>query len=629
MSFSCRPSRSCSLRKRQPAKLADDIDFDLETLLNEHERHGEETRAKRDAKKQKTEQEVVVDKYAGAFMGYDIPFDALPALCIERIFAMLDSPQDLFNLVFSSKFLMSLVTPDTVIRSAVFNNLRKRDKGNRKTMSNIMGYVSNRSIHVPSTHRLLRLLNAKSCERGDRCWGKNLNTGKAMALNRNSTSRPFGLALCDKCVKFGTTKVPYSHFSRFQQGVAFHNWNLLMDPSRDPKSDQVNGPLLEVLELQQIENTYANVDDKKSALEGIVQKALTNNGKFCPIHYEEKAAAYHEMYENSEKEADETVAAALEVDQQKYIQRRDERIAKRMTRIRSIYATLEEILDDCSLKDLALDCQWLESDERCVKFSCHIVEQKLSNIISAPASASDRSINNAATDIKQIFDSLDEKSFFAFSFIENSSNRFRRGIYEYCRNETTPLEIMQSSMAGDVHFMQALTEDKPLRALVRALNRMRGALPKIFALSVMRADPDAPDNVDEGRLNDYRKLAEVVWSKKSPHQYGSEIMSFSTTKDIFTSSVEEFRTMKQNVIDYLSEDETRRFVLRADDVAGRDNFSRQDALHQVFCPKIHTVWMTGTRSSAYEHILERSFDSLRSLHEQYFRRPSQYGVSRS
>ena len=141
---------------------------------------------------------------------------------------------------------MSLVTPEAVIRSAVFNNLRKRDKGNRKTISNIMGYINNRSIHIPSAHRMLRLLNAKSCERGDRCWGKNLNTGKAMELNRTSTCRPFGLAICEKCIKFGTTKVPYSHFSRFQNGVAFHNWNLLMDPHKDPKSGEVNGPLIQV-----------------------------------------------------------------------------------------------------------------------------------------------------------------------------------------------------------------------------------------------------------------------------------------------------------------------------------------------------------------------------------------------
>ena len=85
------PSTACptrSLRKRQPAKLADDIDFDLETLLKEHEQSGAEYRAKRDAKKTKTVKDPEDEKYADAFKGYVIPFDSLPALCIEKVFAM-------------------------------------------------------------------------------------------------------------------------------------------------------------------------------------------------------------------------------------------------------------------------------------------------------------------------------------------------------------------------------------------------------------------------------------------------------------------------------------------------------------------------------------------------------------
>mmetsp|Transcript_7499 Transcript_7499/g.13153 ORF Transcript_7499/g.13153 Transcript_7499/m.13153 type:complete len:280 (+) Transcript_7499:1223-2062(+) len=220
-----------------------------------------------------------------------------------------------------------------------------------------------------------------------------------------------------------------------------------------------------------------------------------------------------------------------------------------------------------------------------------------------------------------------KRTFFAFSYIENSGNRFRRGIYEYCANETTPLEIMQSSMAGDVHFMQALEEDKPVRALIRAINRMRGALPRIFALSVMRNNPDAPEaENDENRVDDFRKLAEVVWNKKAPNHYGSEVMSFNTIKETFNTSVEEFRVMKKNVKDYLRDDQTRRFLQRDNAIQGRDNFSRQDALDQAFVPKTHTVWMQGTRNSAYDHLRSRNFESLRNIHEQYFRRPSQYGV---
>jgi hypothetical protein len=180
-------------------------------------------------------------------------------------------------------------------------------------------------------------------------------------------------------------------------------------------------------------------------------------------------------------------------------------------------------------------------------------------------------------------------------------------------------------MAGDTNFMQALEEDKPLKALVRALNRMRGALPRIFALSVVRNTPENPDN-EEFSVDEFRKLAEVIWNKKAPNQYGTEILSFNSIKETFNSSVEEYRTMKKNVKDYLQEDESRRFLLRDNGVGGRENFTRQDALNQVFQPKTHQVWNNGVRNSAYDHIRERNFDALRNLHEAYFRRPSQYGV---
>lgn len=270
-------------------------------------------------------------------------------------------------------------------------------------------------------------------------------------------------------------------------------------------------------------------------------------------------------------------------------------------------------------------CCYPQNDERCVKFSCHIVEQTMSNIISAPASASERSINNAAASIKTIFNTLNEKNFFTFSYIENSSNRFRRGIYEYCTNETTQLELMKVSTAGDVHFMQALEENKPVRALVRALNRMQGALPRIFSLSVVRNNAD--NAADNDQIDEFRKLAEVVWKKKAPNSYGSDVLSFNTIKETFNTSVEEFRIMKKNAKDYLQDGETERFLLRDNTIGGRDNFSRQDALNQVFMPKTHSVWLNGgTRVSAYDNIRNRNFRNIRDLHEQYFRRPGQHGV---
>jgi hypothetical protein len=64
-----RPARS--LRKRKPAKLADDIYFNLETLHKEHEQSGAEYRAKRDAKKTGTDDGPQDEKQAGTCEGFD------------------------------------------------------------------------------------------------------------------------------------------------------------------------------------------------------------------------------------------------------------------------------------------------------------------------------------------------------------------------------------------------------------------------------------------------------------------------------------------------------------------------------------------------------------------------------
>lgn len=377
------PVRRSSRSKRIRYNLAEDFDHDdLESLLAEHERKGQEYRAKRDAKSSKPGE----DKYVWKHPGYDIPLDSLPALCIERIFSYVSDPQDLYNLAFTSNFLMSLVTPPLVIRSAVFHNLRKRDTRHRKTLSNIMSYLSNRSIHIPSAHRLLRLLNAKKCERGDNCWGKNLLTGKPMALDTTLACRPFGLAICDKCIKFGTTNVPYSHFSRIQKGVAFYQWNKLMDPQIDPVTGQRHGSLVRVIELQQIESSFDSQEDRKEALESVVERAISAGGAYCPRHYEEKAASYVEAFEIAEKEAEIFIRAEQARADKLYNERREEKVAKKVARVRAIFDLFDEYLADCPRKELAMNCTWREDDLDCLKFNCTIVEQAMKHLVSAPVS---------------------------------------------------------------------------------------------------------------------------------------------------------------------------------------------------------------------------------------------------
>ena len=78
-------------------------------------------------------------------------------------------------------------------------------------------------------------------------------------------------------------------------------------------------------------------------------------------------------------------------------------------------------------------------------------------------------------------------------------------MYEYCVNSLTPDKLLKSSRA-DATFFQLVEENKPTRALVRALNGVEKALEDIFSLSVARPNDNEQDAIAEARVARYRKL---------------------------------------------------------------------------------------------------------------------------
>lgn len=389
-----------------------------------------------------------------------------------------------------------LITAPLVIRAGVFHSLRKKKEAfHRRTLGNVMNYLKNRSIHLPSPHRLLRLLNARRCERGDDCWGRNLSTGKPGRLDWNSTARPFGLAICNQCIKHGTTSVNYRHFSNGMKGVAFYQWNKLMDAYTD-SSGEKHGPLVRVIELQQIETSFDNTEDRKAHLEAVVERANANTNR-CPVHYDEMAEQYVELFNSAEKEAERRLKVEEEMKSREWAERREEKQSKKVARVRTIYDLLDEYLGDCPNKEMALECTWDETDyQECLRFKCTIVSGAMRSMIVAPVSldltmliipaccwfltsvvliifvqsyASDKQIKEAATQIKDAFTALDEKNFFSYTFISESSHRYKKGLYEYCSTESSPLAILSSSNA-DSTFISLVEQNQLTKALIRVLS---------------------------------------------------------------------------------------------------------------------------------------------------------------
>jgi hypothetical protein len=96
------------------------------------------------------------------------PLESLPLKVLREILLFVgDSPRQLFTLATNIKAFHSAIQsrPDIVVHAAVFHS--KRTAMHMKT---IVDCIQKRQIYIPTTMRLLRLLNTVYCERGDKCW---------------------------------------------------------------------------------------------------------------------------------------------------------------------------------------------------------------------------------------------------------------------------------------------------------------------------------------------------------------------------------------------------------------------------------------------------------------------------
>ena len=138
------------------------------------------------------------------------PFEILPPEVLEQIMGYLDSARDVFSLTLGcrSRHIRSALTCELVVRSALF-----QDNGiaNQRIQS-LIQRVACYSIHMPSTYRMLRLVNGTKCERGVECCSYNKKTG-AVGDASSNTSLELGLLLCSTCSQVLTVDHCYGSIS--------------------------------------------------------------------------------------------------------------------------------------------------------------------------------------------------------------------------------------------------------------------------------------------------------------------------------------------------------------------------------------------------------------------------------
>ena len=144
------------------------------------------------------------------------PFELLPVDVLTRTFLYLYDPRDLLSLsLCGSKYIRKAIRMELIVRAAVYyagGDIQERMKTIRKL-------VLDKSIHLPSKFRLLRLITGTQCERGSKCYGYNCVTNKAGKISNPGISA-FGMLLCMQCTDVLVTSEPGGAFVDLQTSLA-------------------------------------------------------------------------------------------------------------------------------------------------------------------------------------------------------------------------------------------------------------------------------------------------------------------------------------------------------------------------------------------------------------------------
>jgi hypothetical protein len=247
--------------------------------------------------------------------------DLLSPKAVQTILEFVDmKPRELFRLVTTIKpfYNAILPRPDIVVKNAYVAG------GNeQKVITEIIGYIEHKSIHMPCTMRLMRLVNAKLCERGDECFGFDLILNQPAPVNKKQ-SRPFGLCLCQECLKVMSVRQAKLHGWGFRAPKEFLTDGIMLKPGRYPyywrliresfterRTGERVGPILHGRHLSQLLATYPSsatsypVDEaQKSADEAVKSEAsrdiLHSILKMFP-DYEDTAKTIVEAYKGAHK----------------------------------------------------------------------------------------------------------------------------------------------------------------------------------------------------------------------------------------------------------------------------------------------------------------------------------------
>ena len=342
-------------------------------------------------------------------------------------------PRELYRMALTCKTLRSKVTTRLVVRSAIMHGGHAAT-----TVTELYNLMKNKSIHVPSPLRLLRLVNGKRCE-----WCN---------INKLNYVRPgFGVFLCRPCLAdqfTATIELMVLVQFRYDRIFSAQTFAPLGNPStiwsrRLEQNGELCGPLVTLADIERMAQISTSEED------------MVN--KMPP---EQDYKDFIQTYDDSLEQAKAAERYRLE----KKARSRTEAAERRKKSSLQIVSKIKDLLDD-PWWQFALNSTetGLMGKNPCLKFESPICDELLKELMITPSKADKRLIKEIAANINRYLQSINERHLLDFSFL-SVHDPFEAALKRHCLGKFPDLKSVVLSSCADRRFFEMLMDGQMLEA---------------------------------------------------------------------------------------------------------------------------------------------------------------------
>ena len=548
---------------------------------------------------------------------------------------------------------------DIIVRAAVIGEaLSRKENEAKKRLRILISEVRNRSIHVPSALRLLRLLCAKRCERGPNCFAYNLKTGlssaEGLTYSQDNSPLPFGLALCATCRKdVGHKFWNRVWFSWDDKGrICIHpprwgsrvvNFARAEDVLTTANGEMV-GPIIGAKDISQIAASHNEATARKDAYGQLLIECYGEEDSEERASYERRCTELVILFDAAETEIATWLLNRQNKKQAEARAKHDEAMGKKRENLKPILAALVSLVADLPLKELALDYSHRDSSSEAVWFRYFFMRDTMGSLIRAPSSATPKVLAATLTAVKRKLTILSNSdAFFDLSFltsaIEACTESREKRVLQKLLDEARPYvhsmkpflranrDAKQDWNRTTDRFFDLLEQQEFTTALLHVMEA-RNVLKFVASAVLVSYTSSMP--------TEHRSLVRHVFEKVEqvrPRATDGTLPAFtlSSFQSTLASVRSEFRSLKTLASAYLNHQPVRDWVQGNDNdhvVAENILARRRSAINNVWSPRTSVlnhrnsriyfwIWHDIRSVTPYQLLLNQDFDRLLRIHKFY------------